>query len=151
MRILIADDQKDFAVFLERLVCALNHEVPEVVTSGGLAVIQAYERHKPDLVLMDFHMPQFNGVTACRHILSKQPGARIVVISGDTQQILDRAAGESGAVGALRKPFSSSELATLLEGLTSAVVPDPGAIVRPNFTPGSDPTDPPLEGAISHV
>lgn len=119
MRILIADDTKDFAAFLERLVRGLEHEVAEVVTSGGLGVIQAYDRHKPDLVLMDFRMPRFNGMTACRHILSKDSSARIVVMSGDVNQTgLLAAAARVGAIGTIRKPFSQPELRVLLEWLT---------------------------------
>jgi CheY-like chemotaxis protein len=120
VRFLIADDQKDFAVFLERMVCALGHEVAEVITTGGLSVIQAFEKHKPDVVLMDFHMPQFNGMTACRHILSKHPEARIVVMSGDSS--LDRAAAKAGAVAAIRKPFTGVDLGRLLESLEHADV-----------------------------
>jgi CheY-like chemotaxis protein len=153
VRFLIADDQKDFAIFLERLVCALGHEVCEVITSGGLSVIQAYEKHRPDAVLMDFHMPQFNGMTACRHILSKHPGARIVVMSGDSN--LDRLAVQAGAIAAIRKPFSGVELATLLDSLQSAARPssDPASPAASDQSV-SDPqhlTDPPFEGAIADV
>jgi len=158
VRFLIADDQKDFAIFLERLVCALGHEVSEVITSGGLSVIQAYERHRPDAVLMDFHMPQFNGMTACRHILSKHPGARIIVMSGDSN--LDRLSLQAGAVAAIRKPFSGVELATLLDSLDAPAPSDAPAAAEdahsaaPGSEPVSDPqnlTDPPFEGAIADV
>jgi CheY-like chemotaxis protein len=156
VRFLIADDQKDFAIFLERLVCALGHEVSEVITSGGLSVIQAYEKHRPDAVLMDFHMPQFNGMTACRHILSKHPDARIIVMSGDTN--LEGLAVQAGAVAAIRKPFSGVELATLLDSLdnASAAPADAAQSEQPDPNHGqiSDPpnlTDPPFEGATADV
>ena len=155
MRFLIADDQKDFAIFLERLVCALGHEVSEVITTGGLSVIQAYEKHKPDAVLMDFHMPQFNGMTACRHILSKHPGARIIVMSGDSN--LDRLSAQAGAIAAIRKPFSGVELAALINSLETNPSGDPSATRTGDHRQplsGSSTTtltDPPLEGAIADV
>ena len=154
VRFLIADDQKDFAIFLERLVCALGHEVSEVITTGGLSVIQAYEKHKPDAVLMDFHMPQFNGMTACRHILSKHPEARIIVMSGDSN--LDRLSAQAGAVAAIRKPFSGVELASLLNSLEADKSGEPPSTrAHENRQPlsGSQTTltDPPLEGATADV
>ena len=154
VRILIADDQKDFAAFVERLLTALNHHVVEVVTSGGLAVIQAYERHKPDIVLMDFHMPQFNGMTACRHIRSKHAAAKISVMSGDVE--LERASAQAGAVAAIRKPFSGSELRSLLDSFDpSKETNSDGNAASSERAKGSPVeakrSDPPLEGEIAHV
>ncbi len=148
VRILIADDQKDFALFVERLLGVLKHEVVEVVTSGGLAVIQAYERHKPDLVLMDFHMPQFNGMTACRHIRSKHGSAKIVVMSGDID--LEKAAAKAGAVAAIRKPFTGSELGKLIASFET--VDQSAARNRAGeMAHREDPSGPPTQGEIAHV
>ena len=115
MRILIADDRKDFAELLALMVLHAGHEVAGVVTSGGLGAMRAYSECAPDLVLMDFMMPKYNGVTAARQILSKDPGARVVLISGlsDTSE-LQWAAADAGAMGVLRKPFSQSQLEELL-------------------------------------
>lgn len=150
VRVLIADDQKDFALFVERLLCMLKHEVVEVITSGGLAVIQAYERHKPDVVLMDFHMPQFNGMTACRHIRSKHESARIVVMSGDIE--LEKLAAKAGAIGAIRKPFTGAELGKLLESLENAATPQSAAPHAQHHAAGSeDGSGPSAQGEIAHV
>ena len=75
MRVLIADDQKSVGTSLAELVRLCKHEVVEVVGSG-LEAIQAYGRHHPDVVLMDYHMPKLNGATACRNIMAKYPNAR---------------------------------------------------------------------------
>jgi CheY-like chemotaxis protein len=83
MRVLIADDQKGVGVTLAALVRSCGHDVVEVVGSG-LEAIQAYTRLKPDVVLMDFSMPRLNGATASRMILSKNPDAKIVIVTGAT-------------------------------------------------------------------
>jgi two-component system chemotaxis response regulator CheY len=80
MRVLIADGQKDLGINLATLVERCGHEVLLVVGSG-LEAIQAYARLKPDVVLMDYSLPRFNGVIASRMILAKDPDARIVIVS----------------------------------------------------------------------
>ena len=106
MRILIADDQKSVGTTLAALVTQCRHEVVEVVGSGFEA-IQAYTRHRPDLVLMDYWMPRLNGATACRNILARHPEARIIIISGTT---LTKEITNAGAIAILKKPVGLQPL-----------------------------------------
>jgi two-component system chemotaxis response regulator CheY len=123
VRILIADDQKAVANVLAALVTQCRHEVVEVVGSG-LEAIQAYTRHRPDLVLMDYWMPRLNGATACRNILASDPSARIILISGMT---LSKEVTESGAIAILKKPV---ELQPLYAALYTAGAPRESADER---------------------
>ncbi len=117
MRVLIADDQKSVGTTLAELVEQCQHEVVEVVGSG-LEAIHAYARYRPDVVLMDYAMPRLNGATACRNILSRDPAARIILISGvATEEEMSGA----GAIAILRKPVSLQDLyAVLYDAGTSA-------------------------------
>lgn len=121
MRILIADDEKNFTELLSLMIRKAGHEVAHVVNSGGLATIRAYNECAPDVVLMDYMMPNYNGVTAARQIISKDPGARVVLMTGmrNTPE-LQMAASNAGAMGVLHKPFSQSELEGLLAVLPFA-------------------------------
>ena len=80
MRVLIADDQPGVGNTVALLVNAAKHHVVKVVTSGAQA-IRAYHIYRPDVVLMDYSMNRLNGATACRYILTEDPGARIVFVS----------------------------------------------------------------------
>jgi CheY-like chemotaxis protein len=111
MRVLIADDQKSVGTSLAALVDHCQHQVVQVVGSG-LEAIQAFDHHKPDLVLMDYRMPRLNGATACRNILAKDPAARIILISAWTPGY-DLAA-ESGAIALLPKPVDLQHLKAAL-------------------------------------
>jgi two-component system, chemotaxis family, chemotaxis protein CheY len=102
MRVLIADDQKSVGTSLAELVGLCHHQVVEVV-STGMEAIQAYDRHRPDIVLMDYRMPKLNGITACRYILAKDPQARVILISGWSAPVEPEA---SGAVAILAKPVA---------------------------------------------
>jgi two-component system chemotaxis response regulator CheY len=111
MRILIADDQRSVGTTLAALVSHCQHEVVEVVGSG-LEAIQAYDRHKPDVVLMDYWMAKLNGATACRNIVSKYPGARVILVSGLSPSLHP---ADSGAIAILPKPLDVEVLEKALD------------------------------------
>lgn len=123
MRVLIADDQKGVGTTLADLVRACRHEVVEVVGSGFQA-IAAYQKHQPDLVLMDYYMPGLNGATACRNIRARDPQARIVFVSGFYRP---EDFSLSGAVAVLPKPVDIVELEQLLHEQSLALKPMPAA------------------------
>jgi len=114
MRILIADDDKLFADLLGAWVEELGHEVVDKITGGGLAVIQNYARCEPDVVLLDIMMPRFNGLTVCHALISRDPGARIIFISGRVDGGHPFVSA-SGAVGYLEKPFNREKLRAALD------------------------------------
>ena len=117
MRVLIADDQRSVGTSLADLVRCCKHEIVGVVGSG-LEAIQAYNRHHPDLVLMDYWMPKLNGATACRNILAKDPRARIILVSGWAPT--DDANG-SGAIAILPKPLDLNRLEAALHDVAETM------------------------------
>jgi two-component system, chemotaxis family, chemotaxis protein CheY len=134
MRVLIADDEREVGRALADMVRFCNHQVVGVVASG-LDAIQAYNRYHPDLVLMDYRMPKLNGATACRNILSKDPAARIILISAWSPS--DEASA-SGAIAMLPKPVSLEKLeaalnnvAETLPALSPAEMPFPEFCFQP--------------------
>lgn len=110
MRVLVADDQKSVGTSLAALVGQCQHEVVQVVGTG-LEAIQAYGRHQPDVVVMDYRMPKLNGATACRYILANDPHARIILISGWASDQLT----SSGALAVLGKPVTFDQLQSALD------------------------------------
>jgi len=117
MRVLIADDQRSVGTSLADLVRCCNHDIVGVVGSG-LEAIQAYARHHPDVVLMDYWMPKLNGATACRNIMAKDPYARVILVSGwspsdDTSR--------SGAIAMLPKPLKLEQLNATLNSVAETL------------------------------
>ena len=62
---------------------------------------------------MDYWMPKLNGATACRNILAKDPGARVILVSGWLPANV--MAGDSGALALLSKPVDLNNLAVTLD------------------------------------
>ena len=131
MRVLIADDQRTFATALADMVRYCGHEVVGIVGSGFEA-IQAYTVHKPDLVLMDHRMPKLNGVTASRHIIAKNPDARVVLLSAWSPE---DGADQSGAICYLPKPVEMARLNAVLLTVSHTMPPSEADLPPPEPAP----------------
>jgi two-component system, chemotaxis family, chemotaxis protein CheY len=138
MRVLIADDQRSVGTSLADLVRCCKHEIVGVVGSG-LEAIQAYNRFHPDLVLMDYWMPKLNGATACRNILSKDPAARVILVSAWSPS--DDATA-SGAIAILAKPIDLGRLHAVLNSVAATLsVPSPAQMPIPEVSYQPDSID----------
>ena len=112
IRVLLADDQvlvrAGFRLLLES---AGDIAVVGEAANGGVAVALARE-HAPDVVLMDVHMPEVDGVTATRLIAGdpRLAGTKVVVLTtfDDDQTVF--AALRAGASGFLVKDVEPDEL-----------------------------------------
>jgi two-component system chemotaxis response regulator CheY len=141
MRVLIADDERDVGRSLADLVRICNHQIVGVVASG-LEAIHAYNRFHPDVVLMDHRMPKLNGATACRNILSKDPAARVILVSAWSPS---DEASESGAIAMLPKPVSLEQLNAALQRVAETLpTPSPAEMPFPEvyFPPSLEMTFP---------
>jgi two-component system chemotaxis response regulator CheY len=107
--ILVADDAL-FTRMMLRNILSENGYSAIVEAETGAEAIWAYERWKPDLVIMDINMPEMDGMTAVRNILSVDPTARIVICSalGEKQLMLE--ALEEGVKDFITKPFQPDKV-----------------------------------------
>lgn len=77
--ILIAEDNAGMRRVIRNLVEDIDPDVIEC--SNGQEAIDAYASHRPDLVLMDINMRPVDGLATSREILSRDPDARIIVVT----------------------------------------------------------------------
>jgi len=112
IRVLLADDQvlvrAGFRLLLES---AADIVVVGEAANGGVAVALARE-HTPDVVLMDLHMPEVDGVTATRLIVgdARLADTRVVVLTTFDDDETVFAALRAGASGFLVKDVEPDEL-----------------------------------------
>jgi CheY-like chemotaxis protein len=106
-QVLVVDDDCALARSLAAFVKTLGCEV--TVASNGQEAVDHYRKNRFDLVLMDVSMPVMNGVESFLAIRSLQPDARVVLMTGLREPIVDMAL-EAGALALLQKPFLLSEL-----------------------------------------
>ncbi len=94
----------------------------------GLAAIERFRDHRPDVTLMDLLMPTMDGVTATSRIRAEWPDARIVVLTtyrGDAQVLR---ALKAGAVGYLLKSLIRTELLEAIRSVHAGGRPIPPEI-----------------------
>jgi len=110
VRVLIVDDH----VIVRKGIRALLSEADgfEVVgeASDGQEAVARAEECNPDVILMDLLMPVMGGIEATRQITSRQPKARILVLTSFAADNKVFPAIKAGAAGYLLKDSSPDEL-----------------------------------------
>ena len=114
--ILVADDAL-FTRMMLRNILSENGYTAIVEAETGAEAIWAYERWKPDLVIMDINMPEMDGMTAVRNILQLDPEANIIICSalGEKQLMLE--ALEEGVKDFITKPFQPDKVMEVITRL----------------------------------
>jgi PAS domain S-box-containing protein len=138
-RILIVDDNRISADSLAKLLRLMGNDVHTAY--DGLAGIEATERFRPDVVLLDISMPQLNGYDACRRIRAEKWGKDIVLIAltGWNQQENKRYAEEADFDAHMVKPVDANALLKLLSEFQPTQRPET-ALIRPeqNLVPPNE-------------
>lgn len=112
--VLIVDDQRPFRMAARAVVGRAEGFAVVGDVDDGDGVVEAVERLRPDLVLMDVMMARVDGIEATRRALSVAPSTSVVLCS---TYALSEAPGDvtsCGAVGYLRKEQLSPDALRLL-------------------------------------
>jgi CheY-like chemotaxis protein len=114
MNVMIVDDSLIAVRKLSQLLENLGYRVAGTCKTGKEAC-RMYAELKPDLVSMDITMPDMDGITATREILSQDPSALVIMVTshGQEQMVID--AIEAGAKGYILKPFNQKKVSETIE------------------------------------
>ncbi len=110
----MVDDNPDAAASLAMLLKVTGHETH--VAHDGLAAVEAAERFRPEVVLLDISLPGLNGYDAARRI-REQPWGRdmlLVALTGWGQEEDRRRSREAGFDHHMVKPVDPAALTALL-------------------------------------
>ena len=94
-RVVLADDHPPVLAALGRLLSACCDVIASV--SGGCAAVEAVNRLKPDVLVVDLMMPDIDGLEVCRRVKRLAPETAIVMITAFDDSDVRTAAFRDGA------------------------------------------------------
>lgn len=126
IRVLLVDDHPLIREGVARVVAGRS-DLEVVGSVGSIAeALTAVEHLCPDVVLLDHHLPDGEGVAACPTLLAAAPSLRIVILTMFPSPDLARCALAAGARGFLVKGSSPDDLVRAIHAvMTGARVVDP--------------------------
>ncbi len=152
--ILVAEDNAVNAMIAEAFLRNFGHHV-RIVGNGRLAV-EAVARDMPDIILMDIHMPEMDGVQATKIIRASAAGREVPIIGVTADAFAERHAIfiEAGIDAVLTKPYIEDQLLAVLtrfgrarslvgrgnriDSVTAEANPKPSAAPSPPVEPIGD-------------
>lgn len=119
LRLVLADDHAVVVMGLEA-VLSLEQDLEVVATAGdGSEAVEAYRKHRPDVIVLDLRMPGTDGISAARQIRAEFPDARALVLTSyETEEEIQQALS-AGVAGYVLKRGKASELVEAIRAVAA--------------------------------
>ncbi len=115
-KVMIVDDAAFMRITIKNMLKKSPHEVVGEAENGRVAV-ERYKALSPDVVTMDITMPEMDGLSALKEIMSVNPSANVIMVSAMGQEAMVREAIMSGAKGFIVKPFKEDGILAAIDKL----------------------------------
>jgi DNA-binding response OmpR family regulator len=114
-RIIVADDDPDITGLLQKLLTGEGYSV--VAVNDGDAALAAYEREKPDLMVLDWSMPGKDGLQVCAELRKRDSRVLLLMLTGQKTEQKKVAGLAGGADDYITKPFGQKEFLARIRSL----------------------------------
>ncbi|MEY2545072.1 MAG: hypothetical protein QOG48_189, partial [Verrucomicrobiota bacterium] len=150
-KIVVVDDTEMLLLFVEDALAIADPQFQITTAPNGMTGLKEIEALRPDLVLLDYSLPDINGDEVCRRLLHDERTARVPVLmmSGHVPEMTSSAESFSKIFASIAKPFMSDALVALVQqtltlGLRPQPKPIPAKPTPPPPPPVVRPTPPPI-------
>lgn len=114
-RILLVDDDEDLATTLAELFEMMEHEVK--VAGDGQGALTLLQAEQFDAILLDWQLPDMNGVEVCRKYRESGGTSKVLMLTGMRDAASKEAGKVAGADDFLTKPFTIDQLTERVQAL----------------------------------
>jgi len=139
LRILVAEDNQVNQLLALKLLARMGYRAD--VVGNGLEAIQALRRQSYDVVFMDIHMPEMDGLTATRYICEELPPAsrpRIIAMTANAMQGDREQCISAGMDDYISKPIRVEELVQSLNQCQSSSKNSEAVPLAEEFSPSRE-------------
>ncbi len=112
--ILAVDDEPNILMSIEFILDMEGYEVH--TARDGDDALEAAERVRPDLIVLDINMPRKDGYEVCRILREREnmTGTKVIMLTAKGQALEKKKGLEVGADEYVTKPFSADELLSVI-------------------------------------
>ncbi|SFG84826.1 ATP-binding protein [Neptunomonas qingdaonensis] len=115
IRVVVAEDNEFNSILIKKILDTYN--IQTYSASTGLEAIKLVQEHKPDIVLMDAHMPVMDGFEATRQIKTQWPDLPVIALTANIIPREHTALYDAGISKVLLKPINDKELLDTIKRL----------------------------------
>jgi len=119
MKVLIADDHAIVRKGLIQMVNSLSQVDRIDEAEDGIQVLEMFSKSNYDLIILDLSMPNKNGLDTLKEIISRDPKARVLILSVYAEEQYALRSFKSGASGYITKNTAPTELLNAIEQVLS--------------------------------
>jgi DNA-binding NarL/FixJ family response regulator len=131
MKFLIVDDHALIREAMRGVLLGLRSDSSVLEAADAQTALQTLQRHPDtDLVLLDLHLPDLDGLQVLSLVARRHPAVAVVMLSGDKDQATMRKALELGAQGFIPKTETREVLTSALALVLAGGVYVPPAALR---------------------
>jgi DNA-binding NarL/FixJ family response regulator len=114
--VIIIDDEEDILELLSEYLLLEDFDVLGV-GNDGLKAVNLYKEYKPDFVLMDVSMPNYDGIYGLENIKKINPDAKVIILTGNSEKAITEKLTELNATKILSKPYPIEKLVNVMKSL----------------------------------
>jgi DNA-binding NarL/FixJ family response regulator len=122
LRVLLADDHKLVLEAVQRQLEQSEDFTVVATTNSGARIADLVARHHPDMVLLDLHMPEVDGLQALDQIRARDKDIKVVMLSASNEPTTIQSALSRGANGFILKSVNPVDLPSALRQIHEGTV-----------------------------
>ncbi len=126
MKILLVDDSRTIRNIQKNTLKTLGYE-DVFEAADGLEALAALNQQKADLMLVDWNMPNMDGITLVRKVRENDPRTPIIMVTTEAEKSRVLEAVKAGVNNYVVKPFTAETLAEKINQTMAKVAAAAGA------------------------